>query len=176
MDASVITARCFHSGGASYGIERCVQPRRWKSADHYIIYIYQYYIIYIYNTVFFNNYVATRLAKDTTDKMLGITSEALTARNSLSTIQIREPVMKSSVNKSEDIDEEDISENEVEFIDLEKNINPSFCSEDKSDEFESDELESDQDNMKNDKTQEYSDNSSELEENSDDDGDISYHP
>ena len=29
--------------------------------------------------------------------------------------------------------------------------------------------------MENDKTQEYSDNSFELEENSDDDGDISYH-
>ena len=47
MDASIITARCFCSGGASYSIERSVQPtqlmkiRKWKSAN-----------------VFFNNYVA----------------------------------------------------------------------------------------------------------------------
>ena len=44
----------------------------------------------------------------------------------------------------------------MEFIDLEKDIDPSFRSEDKSDEFESDKLKSDQDNMEDDKTQEYS--------------------
>ena len=58
---------------------------------------------------------------------------------------------------------------------MKKNIDPSFHSEDKSDEFELNELESDQDNMEDDKTQEYSDNSFELEESSDNDGDISYH-
>ena len=51
-----------------------------------------------------------------------------------------------------------------------------MISEDKSDEFELDELEFDQDNIEDDKTQEYSNNSSELEEISDNDGDISYHP
>ena len=56
MDVLVITARCFHSEGASYGIEQGVQPTqlmkigRWKSAN-----------------VFFNNYVAAQPAKDTTD-------------------------------------------------------------------------------------------------------------
>ena len=81
----------------------------------------------------FNNYVAARPAKDTIDKMLGIVSEAPTARNSLSAIQIREAVMKSSVGRNviEDIDEEDISEEEVEFINLKKDIDSSFCSEDK---------------------------------------------
>ena len=165
MDASVITARCFHSGGASYGIERGVQPAqlmkigRWKSAD-----------------VFFNNYVAARPAKDTTDKMLGVVNGTPTARNSLSAIQIREAVIKSSVNRSviEDIDEEDISEEKVEIIDMEKDMDLSFRSEDKSDEMESDELESDEDNDEIDKMQEYSGNSYETEENSDND-DISYH-
>ena len=68
--------------------------------------------------------MAARPAKDTTNKMLGITSKASIARNSLSAIQFQEAVMKSSV--SESIIEEDIFEDEVEFIDLEKDIDPHF--------------------------------------------------
>ena len=64
MDTSVITARCFRSGGATYGIERGVQPDqlmkvgKWKSVN-----------------VFYKHYVAAKTARDTTDRMLGISSE-----------------------------------------------------------------------------------------------------
>ena len=75
MDTSIITTRCFRSGGVSYGVERGVQPAqlmkigRWKSAD-----------------VFFNNYVAARPAKDTTDRMLGIEEGTSPIKKSFSAI------------------------------------------------------------------------------------------
>ena len=103
MDVSVITARCFCLEKHHMVLSKVFNLLNWwrKSAD-----------------VFFNNYVAARPAKDTTDKMLGIISEASTARNSLSTIQIWEAVMKSSVSRSviEDIDKEDIFEEEYRSL------------------------------------------------------------
>lgn len=111
MDTSVITARCFRSGGATSGIKEGVQPDqlmkigRWKSSD-----------------VFYNNYVAARPRIDTTDRMLGLnfSREPSMDSSSVSVIELRDAYLKDPNKHVEDIEEEeeDISEELVEVVDL----------------------------------------------------------